>query len=237
MVTFKSDLTNQDMSVAQLRQFDVPDESGEIEEDTDPIAALNARMISRGLPPLSEDLVKQMRQQQSAAQPVAVPKKTNEFKELAELEKAAKDARIAKNTGRSKLSAAAKHRIEILCGMSRLTTEVKIEENTFVLRNLKSKELQEAISKAAEYDGTVDSTFEIRNQLLSRSLYQVADMEVGLFLGDDSVEARLEFLSELDEPVVSVLYDEYVKLANLTKNKYAIKTEKEAAEVAEDLKK
>ncbi len=236
MVEFKSDLTNKEMSTSQLRQFDVPDES-EPSLDQEEIDAINDRMASRGLPPVNDEILRAMSEHKANKQGSQRSRQAPNFKELSEIERSAKEARIARSTGRSKINSSAKHRIELLCEMSRITRDVIIDGNSFVLKNLKSKEMREALVKASEFDGTVHSPFEIRRQLLSRALFQVAETDIELFLGDDSLDAKLEFLDELDEPVINKLYSEYLVLSKLASDKYAIKTDEDAKEIVDDLKK
>lgn len=240
MAGFKSDLISKGMPSQQLRQFDVPDASDSENLDID---ALNQRMQSRGLPPIDEATIRQMYAAQVASGGSGddggrkPPGPSEQFNNLAEMEHMAKEARSVRHTGKTKLNDAAKHRIEVLCEMSRLTREFTIDGNVYVLRNLKSKEMRKALVKASEFDGTVHSPFEIRRQLLAHSLFQIADLDIEVFLGDSSLEAKLEFLDELDEPVINQLYNEYLELSKLASDKYAVKTVKDAEEVTEELKK
>ena len=156
---------------------------------------------------------------------------------IAEMERKVAEARKAKLTGKERLSDQAKRRIEMLCNMSRMTRDVTIDGNVYSLRTLKSKELQEVINASAKYDGNINITFETRKQFLVRGLYKVAGTDISDFLNDDSVEAKLEFLDYLEESVVARLYSEFQKLTVESEEKYGIKTEKDAKEVYEDLKK
>lgn len=239
MAGFKSDLTSKNMSVGQLREFDVPDETERLDQDQ--IDALNQRMASRGLPPLDEATIQSMARRQSQKNAMleqeAMINERNSFKDLAQVERQAKEARVARNTGKTRLSEAAKRRIEVLCEMSRVTRSVDIDGNIFVLRNLKAKENRDAFITFSQFDGTVQLAFEMRRQVLARSLFQVAETDIELFLGDDSLEARLEFIDELDESVIIKLYDEYVQLEKESSSKYLVKDDALAKEVTEDLKK
>lgn len=137
----------------------------------------------------------------------------------------------------NRLGEGAKKRIEMLLGMSQTFREVKIDSNIFVLRSLKSKEMRDALIAAFQFDGTIQGPYEIRKQLLGRSLTHVAGVEIDQFLGSSSLENRFLFIEELDESLSSRLYEEYLLLSKDAKEKYAIKTEQEAKEVAEDIKK
>jgi hypothetical protein len=238
MVVFKSDLTNKNVHTDQLREFDVPDETEKLDQNQ--INAMNQRMVNRGLHPLDEATIQYMARNQAQKNVLEqdnIINKQNSFNDLSQIERAAREARQVRNTGKNRLSESAKRRIEVLCEMSRVTRSVNIDGNIFVLRNLKSKEQREAFVKIAEFDGTVQFAFEMRRQILARSLFKIAETDIELFLGDDSLDAKLEFLDELDESVISKLYDEYLELSKESSAKYIVNSDKVAQEVAEDLKK
>jgi hypothetical protein len=125
----------------------------------------------------------------------------------------------------------------MLLEMTRSNREVDLNGNVFILQTLRSKEMREAMMAASEFDGTVQSPFEIRRQLLSRSLISLAGIEFAQFVGSDSLEAKLELIDSLDEAILNRLFDEYSALVRESRDKYAIKTDEVAKEVAEDLKK
>ena len=122
--------------------------------------------------------------------------------------------------------------------MTRTQREVDLlGGNIFILQTLRSKEMREAIMAAAEFDNTVQSPFEIRRQLLARSLVQVAGVEVVQFCGADTLDSRLNMVDNLDEQLANRLFDEYTLLVKEAQSKFAIKDEVTAQEVVEDLKK
>jgi len=252
MPSIKSDLTNKKFAGSTMRQFEVSDES-ELEEysgeqDFGPpdITELNRRMADRGLPPVDEATIRQMYamqqggrpQQQQAPMPRQnVSQKQTMAEDLYEKERLVKEARVAKMHGKVRLNEGAKRRIEMLCGIIRTTKSVDLGGQIFSLRTLKDKEMREALLLASQYDGTVESPFEIRKQILARSLYEIAGTDAAIFLGDSSIEAMYEFLEEIDETVLTRLYSEYAILAEEAAQRYSIKTSEDAKEVAEDLKK
>lgn len=242
MPSIKSDLTNKSFAGGAMRQFDVPDEDDEQGPD---IAELNKRMADRGLPPVDEATIRQMyAMQQGGGQggggdgrggrPKPPP---TEAEDLYEKERIIKEARVAKLHGKTRLNEGARRRIEMLCGLTRSTRTVDLDGTTFSLRTLKNKEMREALLLASQFDGTVESPFEIRKQLLARSLYEVAGTDISLFLGDSSLESAYEFLDEIDETLLTRLYSEYLRLVDEASKKFAIKGEEDAKEVVEDLKK
>ncbi len=90
---------------------------------------------------------------------------------------------------------------------------------------------------AAEFDGTVQSPFEIRKQLLARSLIQIAGVDIAQFVGSNDLEARLAMIDEFDHDLLGALYGAYVEMTNESKSKFDIKTNQDAAEVIDSLKK
>ena len=157
--------------------------------------------------------------------------------EQAALEQQFQEAREAKRLGHERLGDGARRRIEMLIGMTRGQRTVQIENNAYVLRTLRDKELSDAILRASAFDGTVQSPFEIRKQLLARSLVQVAGMDVDQFVGSPELDARLAFIEEMDHYLLGRLYDEYLAMVKEARERYAIKNDTDAQEVVEDLKK
>lgn len=157
--------------------------------------------------------------------------------ELSQAEMEIKAARAARMQGKERLNDGAKRRIEMLIGMTRLTRTCELDGNTYSFQTLRSKDIRETYMAAAEYDGTVQFPYEIRRQLVGRSLIQIAGIEAEQFIGSNTLASRLAFVDELPESLLSRLFDEYQLLVNESTEKYSIKTEVEAQEVIEDLKK
>lgn len=216
MPNFESPLGKKNFSGPAMREFDVPDESDYANQrpsmiDEDSIRQFHAR--SERQFGFSDD------------------------QELARTEQEIRAAREAKRTGKERLSENAKRRIDMLLGLTRSSREVTLEGNVFILRTLKSKEMREAITAVSDYDGTIQGPYEVRRQLLARSLTHVAGLDVDTFIGSTSFEAKLAFIDEMDETFSNRLYDEYAALVKQSRDKYAINSENEAKEVVEDLKK
>jgi len=160
-----------------------------------------------------------------------------QHRNIEEIERELREAQQAKRSGKEKLSDGAKRRIEMLLGMTQLKKEVKIENNTFLLRTLKSKEMRDALFAASSFDGTVQAPYEIRRQLLSRSIVEISGIDIESFLGTDKLDAKFAFVDDLDESFILRLYNEYLILAKESSDKFSIKNEIESQEVSEDLKK
>lgn len=142
-----------------------------------------------------------------------------------------------KRTGKERLSEGAKKRIEMLIGITRSVREVDVNGTQFVFQSLKSKEIRECFTNMTEFDGTIQGPFEIRRQFLARSIVKIAGIDVEEFIGSNAIEAKLNFIDELDESLLSRLYSEYLILNDEAKQKFSLRTEADAKEVAEDLKK
>lgn len=224
MPHFDSPIGSKKFASAPLKEFDVPDESG-YSEPSNPTPPAKQRNVAV---PNEDELVSfQSRLESQEESPAEIERQI----------KQAKMAQQAARQGKERLNDGARRRIEMLVGMTRSAREVIIGENTFVLQTLKSKEMREAMMAAAEYDGTIQSPFEIRRQLLGRSLKQVAGVDIEQFVGSSALEARFAFVDEQDDTLLNRLYEEYLTLVREAKSKYAIKTEEEAKEVIDDLKK
>lgn len=208
MPNFESPIGGRNFSSSSMREFDVTDETGYHKSPKPMINEQDLRNFQSRVENHNAD----------------------EERELM----AARDAR---RTGKEKISEGAKRRIEILLGMIQTTKEVKIQDNIFVLRTLKSKEMREALVATSEYDGTVQTPYEMRRQILSRSLTHISGVEIEQFIGSNTLDSKMLFLDELDEALLSRLYQEYVDLNKISRDKYAINNENDVKEVVEDIKK
>jgi len=225
MPEFKSPLGNRKFAGPQFREVDVPDESSGPPQYVRPPQP-------QEVPVINQREMMEFQERMGMGPDFAPP-----TSEMAEMEREIKAAKDARRRGQERLGDAAKRRIEMLIGMTRTTRGFDLDGHQYVLQTLKSGELRSAILAASQFDGTVESPFEIRRQLVARSLVQIAGVEVEQFLGSNTIEARLEFMEELDHYLLSRLYDEYLAMVNEARDKYAIKNETDAKEVVEDLKK
>lgn len=241
MSKITSNLTNKTFKSSPYREFEVPDDSDNeyLSSDID-FATIDAQRIKRGLPPLDEDIKLQMIQSQKQTNTKqtfssTIPEEEMTIDKLEEIERKIQSAK--KNNGVEKLSLAAKNRIEALCGMSKSTKEIDLDGNKYELHGLKGKDQRAAIVAAANFDGTAHAAFEIRKQFLARALVAINGTDLELYLGSNLLEAKLEFIEELEEPMLIKLYSEYLNMVQETQDRYFIKSENDAKEVVEDLKK
>jgi hypothetical protein len=224
MVKFDSPLGSKSFPGQSMREFDIPNED---EPQMAPVMRQRGPSMHGSQAPIDIDAAiafQNKLQQPSVDQSI-------------EIERQIKEAREAKRTGREPLNDGAKRRIEMLVGMTQFSREVNLDGNIYILQTLRSKEMREAFMIIAEYDGTVQSPFEMRRQFLARSLTQVAGLDIAQFVGSNSLEAKLQLIDDLPEDFLNRLYSEYLALVKESKEKFAIKTPEEAKEVIEDLKK
>jgi len=159
---------------------------------------------------------------------------------MAELEQSVKEARQQKSSGESRISQPGKQRLELLANIGRLTKEVEVGGIRFSLRTLKTRETREvalaAFSQTIKTD--LEASYEMRRQQLARSIHKIDGHEVGVVLGNDSFDARLYWIdNDLEESVALKLFAEMQALNDQARTQFDIKTEEQAKEVAEDLKK
>lgn len=234
MPKFESPISNKGFVGQPMKEFVVPDESDQLNQgpsidynNTLPVMRARGPSLHGAQPPVNFEAAMAFQNRMD-----------NESQEdAAETERQIRAARDAKRTGKERLNDGARRRIEMLVGMTQNTREVVLDGNVFILQTLKSKDMREALMAASVFDGTIQSPFEIRKQLLARSITQIAGVESGAFVGSNGVEAKLDFIDEQVEAVLNRLYSEYLILVKESNDKYSIKTSEDATQVVEDLKK
>ena len=230
MPSFDSPISSKKFASQPMRDLEVPDESGSL-----PLPLL---WVVDSLHPLylvamaNQWMNKKFRDFQARMEAA-----NNPDLGLSDIEREVKQQRQEKLHGQSHLNEGARKRIEMLIGMTRSTRNFEIDGNTYVLQTLKGKEMREAILSASQFDGTVQGPFEVRKQFLARSLTYVAGVPIEQFVGSTTLQARLDFVDEIDDTLLNRLMDEYSALIREAKEKYAMRAPEQIAEVSEDLKK
>ena len=226
MSSFDSPIGSKKFSGPALKEFDIPDESGYTNPShQEPVVR------RRQVPNVDVNAIRDFQaQMQREEMPVFE-------QEPSQVEREIRQAKADRRAGRERLNEGAKRRLEMLLGMIKSTREVQLMGHSFVLQTIPSKEIREAVMIAAEFDGTVQSPFEIRRQLLSRSLVKIAGVDAAQFVGSNDLEAKLFLIDELDEALLNRLYDEYLTLSKEAEEKFSVKTVEQVKEVIEDLKK
>lgn len=222
MVNYKSPLGEKKSQVQPMKEAVIPDESP---QHTPSVSARSPQMFQ-----MDDAAIRDFNARMN-------PQTPNPTEEQASLEQQFREAREAKRLGKERLSDGAKRRIEMLMNMTRASRTVDIEGNVFILQSLRSEELEEAVLEASAFDGNVRSPFQIRKQLLARSLVQIAGVDASQFFGASDLSTKLEAIDLLDHFLLSRLYEEYLLMVKDTRERYAIKSDADAKEVVEDLKK
>lgn len=223
MVNYDSPLGSKKNPSQPMREAVIPDQSGP--QHATSVGARTPQMFQ-----MDDAAIREFNNRMSPSDP-------GPSQEQAELEQQFREAREAKRTGRERLNEGARRRIEMLTGMTRGTRTVTIDGNVYLFKTLRDKELTEAIVAASVFDGNVRSPFEIRKQLLARSLVQVAGVDFDQFVGAGDLETKLAAIEEFDHYLLARLYDEYLLMVKETIERYAIKNDTDAKKVVEDLKK
>lgn len=232
MPKFENPLGKQSVPERPLKHLAIPDESGFQPPPS------NQSMGGGGFSPsVSRRVGRPMTDEEAADFQARMQENQDPDYGLSDVEREFKRARQEKARGVERLSDGARKRSEMLTDMTRSTRTADIGEQTYKLQTLKGKEMREAIAAASEFDGTVHSPYEIRKQLLGRSLVVVAGVDIASFIGSNDLDARLNAVEDMDDALLNRLYDEYLSMVKDARDRYAIKTEEDVKEVIEDLKK
>lgn len=238
MPEFRSPLGNKQFQGQPMRDFSVPDETGHQQPGPQGPSGppRHVRPPRQHEEPVFDE--RAMREFQAAQmqyeqqQPPQPP-----MRELSQVEQDILAAKKAKREGKERLSDGARKRIEMLLGMTRMTRDVEIDGQQYRLQTLTSEELRETLVATSEFDGSVEFIFEMRRQVLARSLTLVAGVEIHQFLNSYDLEDRLYFIELMDHALLIRLYNEYTDLTQDAQKRYSPKTEAQVKEVLEDLKK
>lgn len=225
----KSSITNRKFQGQPMRDIEIPDETG-YQPPVPTGGGQFAPSVSRrhGTPMNEQEIMDFNARMQANQDP--------DFN-LSEVERDMKRMRQEKMQSHQVLNDGARKRIEMLIGMTRSTRSVDIEGNVYGLQTLKGREMREAMMAVSEFDATVQFPFEMRRQLLARSLVQVAGVPIDNFVGSNMLESKLEFIDQLDDILLNRLMEEYSALNQEAKSKYTMQKPEDVKEVAEDLKK
>jgi hypothetical protein len=167
----------------------------------------------------------------------------NSFDELsisddreAELMAQLEAARSNKKKEKEKAPEGARNRLELLTGIARAVDKVSVDGITFSIRTLKSRENKEIIEAIMDIENGAIQAFETRAQTLARSIYEIDGQPFSLMIGSDKMEAKVFFAQELDESLLSHLYNKYTALVNKNRGRFD-DLGKDEKEVIENVKK
>ena len=217
MGNFDSPIGNKQFQ-GSMKDYSVPDETRQ------------TRTFESSAPVFDEN---EMQEFQNRMQPQA----QSQTREINNLEREMMEAKKARREGKERLSEGARRRIEILINMSRMTRDCTIENQSYRLQSLTSKDFREVLVASSEFDGTIQFIFENRKQILARSITVLAGVDFNQFINSNELQMKLDVIEELDHALLTRLFDEYVILAKEVKDKYTLKTDEDVKEVLEDIKK
>lgn len=145
------------------------------------------------------------------------------------------------NEGKGKITPQSRERIELILGLSKLYKEITIDDMIFKLESLSSRALTEAsISIAAfnkMYDNEVVQFNHLRADLLSRSLVEINGKPVEVVLGISTREELYEFILDMDDNAVALLFVGYHELKTKSDELQSVQNNKEVNKIVAEIKK
>lgn len=158
-----------------------------------------------------------------------------------ELLKEVQAARKLKNQGKYQVSDSTRQRIEFLLGLGKATRSVEIEHDgnmvVFELKTLSAKDITTIALLKYNKTNEEELFFNMVSQTLAKSIYSIDNIPLFDLIGSSEDEDCLSFVQNLDESIIQRLFVEYLDMKSENNNKYSIKSNKDAKEVQEDLKK
>jgi len=136
-------------------------------------------------------------------------------------------------------------RIEMLTGIGRETVDVSINSHigklTYTLQTLKSRERKEVLKyrDVLYKTKTHDALYDVMIMTMAFSLYAIDGVELDSVIGirsnnyNDIINARIDFISEFDDNLLTFLFSKFEELDKEAQDKYSIKKPEDVQEVAE----
>lgn len=128
-------------------------------------------------------------------------------------------------------------RLEVLVGIGRLTTEVKIDNVKFCLRSLKNKEVRDVINRSLGEENSFNQTMVLRNSTLAYSLFEIEGDSISNYIGDDDFESRVELIEEFSSNTVDELWKAYNNMQDSYKKTINEDLGTDANQVSDTIKK
>lgn len=131
----------------------------------------------------------------------------------------------------------AKTRVEMLADIGKLTKEVPINDHTFTLRTLKSREQKAVYLSLVDATNRVDEAYNLKLYSLAHSLSHIDGQSVEMMVGKKTLQEKLSILEELEESTTDRLWTAFQELKASSESQFAVKTDEDVQEVREALKK
>ncbi len=147
---------------------------------------------------------------------------------------------------KSRIKPETKKKLEILLGIGRETRDVNIDGVIFSLQTLKDHEIEELTKLPRLFDEgsdkikestAVEFLFHLRRVTLGYSLFSIDGSPTDQVLEVNDFDSKVDALKDLDNNLISRLFNVYEELRDETAEKYSIKSKKEVAEVVDNIKK
>lgn len=140
-------------------------------------------------------------------------------------------------SGKEKMEAGFKSRIEALLGMTVLTEEVSFGKVSFILKTLRTNETRQALKAVLDFKDSLEFDLELKRQFLARAIIKVNDLDLDLFMGSNTFEARLEFVDNLENSLQIALFNAYDRLQKKSEEFYGLNNKEAVEELAKEIKK
>lgn len=147
-------------------------------------------------------------------------------------------ARKASIEEKNKINPEAKKRIEFLIGLGRAKRDVPVDGVVFTLQSLSDSQMHDVMMRlSTEAKNNADAAYISRRVSLAHALILIDGQKPEIILGSGALEDKLELFRSMDDEVVGFLYKNYEEISTKQRQKFALKDDKDAQEVVEQIKK
>lgn len=134
-----------------------------------------------------------------------------------------------------KASRKAISRLELLTGIGRVADTIEIENVSFSLRSLKSKEFRKTLEYVSKLRlGQVEEVLMLRICTLALSLYEIDGNPLSTIIGSHDLKDKVEFIDDLEESTIQKLWSAYSSMVNVDVSK---DLGKDSNEIVDNIKK
>lgn len=189
----------------------------------------NKRLVVSDESDEQSDLTSRLKELNSNIENVSNSKKLTE-KDLEKL-------REEKKSNINKVDRSTINSLEVIIGIGRIIKDVLIEDINFSIRSLKSKEIKEVLRIGLKAKDKIDELYSVRSATLAYALYEINNIPLEVLLKDENIDAKLNFIEELDDFVAEKLYKEYTNMVKEYKKQAQQDLGSNMEEIVETIKK
>lgn len=146
-------------------------------------------------------------------------------------------ARQERISSSRRITPESRDRIELLTGLGRLEDTVEFEGVKFHIQSLKSGAKKAIAASGFGATRPIDAYYISRNETLARCIYAIDGQPLHLVLGTSDLASIVQWVEEMDDNVMELIHDRYLKMLKDNKNKYEVNTPEEVQKVVEEIKK